>query len=541
MRRTSFHAALRGARLPVTRRSEIVGDMNNNSNGGAARLWRSAGALMVVAAALVGCKGSKTVRVSRGGEASLKSSVNAAITMDGRFEDWPAKAAMTADTDWIYFKVSVEGLNAPLQAAPDTLALWLDADSNGKTGAKMTSPEAATALGVDEIVEFSPPGDGPGQPTKRGVNVYAADAAGHTSVVPSAQAEVLTSPSFASDNYEIRVSRHIDAATAPQLAKLLASPGKARGMFALIGHDGKLGGWSDVESFTLPAASPHLPMADAAVPKKEAGTVRVLSWNVLKSEITKNPQPFARVIQVMDPDIILLQEWETDAASAQAWFMGTVTGSHAWNAWASKEGGVAIISQHPIAGIAGGNGTPVVTADGGDGKQINVRFVAAEVKTPAGTVLAGTTHLKCCGTAGSIEDKRRINEAVAINTAMKKAFSQTKATVRVIGGDFNLVGTRTPLDAMRNGLDTDGSELAVAQTGVLGDAAIYTWSDHKTEFPDGRLDYLIYSDDSAEVANAFVLDTRRLSDRTLAKLGFDRTDTAASDHLPVIVDLKPGK
>jgi endonuclease/exonuclease/phosphatase family metal-dependent hydrolase len=113
--------------------------------------------------------------------------------------------------------------------------------------------------------------------------------------------------------------------------------------------------------------------------------------------------------------------------------------------------------------------------------------------------------------------------------------------VRLIAGDFNLVGTRTPLDAMRAGLDADGSELAVAQTDVLGDHALYTWSDHKTEFPDGRLDYLIYSDASADAANAFVLDTRRLSDRTLAKLGLDRTDTGASDHLPVVVDLMPKK
>ena len=63
---------------------------------------------------------------------------------------------------------------------------------------------------------------------------------------------------------------------------------------------------------------------------------------------------------------------------------------------------------------------------------------------------------------------------------------------------------------------------------VIGDSAVYTWSDHKTEFPDGRLDYAIYSDSSAEAVNAFVLDTRRLSNRTLARLGLDRTDSTAS-------------
>ena len=124
---------------------------------------------------------------------------------------------------------------------------------------------------------------------------------------------------------------------------------------------------------------------------------------------------------------------------------------------------------------------------------------------------------------------------------MSRAFTEAKVPVRIIAGDFNLVGTRAPLDILRAGLDADGSELAVAQSGVLGDNAIYTWSDHKTEFPDGRLDYAVYSDASADLVDAFVLDGRRLGDKTLARLGLDRTDTGASDHLPLVVDLRPRK
>lgn len=38
---------------------------------------------------------------------------------------------------------------------------------------------------------------------------------------------------------------------------------------------------------------------------------------------------------------------------------------------------------------------------------------------------------------------------------------------------------------------------------------------------------------------AFVLDTSRLGERSLARLGMDSTDTDASDHKPVVVDLVP--
>ena len=41
------------------------------------------------------------------------------------------------------------------------------------------------------------------------------------------------------------------------------------------------------------------------------------------------------------------------------------------------------------------------------------------------------------------------------------------------------------------------------------------------------------------VAQAFVLDTSRLGPVSLAEAGLDASDTSASDHLPVVVDLVP--
>jgi hypothetical protein len=37
---------------------------------------------------------------------------------------------------------------------------------------------------------------------------------------------------------------------------------------------------------------------------------------------------------------------------------------------------------------------------------------------------------------------------------------------------------------------------------------------------------------------AFALDTARLTDEALAKSGLERDDTDASDHLPIVMDLR---
>jgi len=169
----------------------------------------------------------------------------------------------------------------------------------------------------------------------------------------------------------------------------------------------------------------------------------------------------------------------------------------------------------------------------------DVRFVGAIITTPAGDIAAGSMHLKCCGTAGSSEDIKRISQAGTINSAMQTALGGGTPKVRVFGGDLNLVGSRTPLETLCSGLDADSSALVPAMPIVLGDTSTMTWLDDPSGFPPGRLDYVTYSDSSAEVVNAFVLDTRLLSIQSLARVGLDSADSAGSDHLPVVVDIRP--
>jgi endonuclease/exonuclease/phosphatase family metal-dependent hydrolase len=471
------------------------------------------------------------------GGARTKTSAAAAapdrpIVLDGSMSDWPERSAIIADADSIFFRINLEGQQYPLQASSETLALWIDLDSDAATGVQMPSPAAAGGMGIDAMVEFSP--RSPEGSIKPGVSVYSVDASGARAPVPAAALEVIAAPTFAETSFEVRLSRHADAAAAPGLASALKHRGRGRALYVLSEGSGRQVGWSDPEQFAMPAAGDATPLSDAVVPPKEPGTVRVLSYNVLKSQLAKNPSPFARIFQVADADIILLQEWESDAPTAKAWFNAVVTGEHPWHAVTGPD--VAIVSPHPIERLPP---FPINTEESMGSQPRPVRVMGAVVNTPAGKIAAASLHLKCCGTAGSSEDMRRISEAQAINAAMFQAVPTSGAVAAVIAGDWNLVGSRTPLDIARANIDLDGTEMAVADPMVLGDAAMYTWRDTNQPFPPGRLDLLVYTDSSAEVVNAFVLDTARLSERALARMGLDRTDTAASDHLPVIVDLKP--
>jgi hypothetical protein len=56
----------------------------------------------------------------------------------------PREGATIADANWVYFRVAVEGQSMPLQASPESLSLWLDADANPNTGVTLLSPNAAS-------------------------------------------------------------------------------------------------------------------------------------------------------------------------------------------------------------------------------------------------------------------------------------------------------------------------------------------------------------------------------------------------------------
>lgn len=473
--------------------------------------------LLLLALLVAGCARAPETRSQREADA------HRVVVLDGDIAEWGHDAAR-ADEHYLYFRWSLGSADFPPQAAPYTTAILLDLDDDPATG----DPHAAdgSTLGIDLRVLLSPPTP---TGTRRGVRVEMVSAGGERRNLSHAEADFSFSPTYAANWYEARLSRSLPghAITSERVA----------GVYALLGSDGARIGQSDTFRLVLPTARRAQPDHSATLPVKPADALRIVSYNVLRNGPTERPDPFRRILSAIAPDVVLLQEWDRPDSIA-AWFNAHLSHAGVWHVRAG-EGGVAIVSRHPLE--KAGPDTVVIAPEGPEARPYRpVRVVTALADTPIGSVLLASVHLKCCGTAGSIEDRTRLSEARAVNAAVHKGIDDDRVAHVVIGGDFNLVGSRPPIDLARASLDADGSDLALASARVLSDYAYYTWTDAASDFSPGRLDFIAFSDASAWAVTAFVLDTARLGQAALDAAGLLRDDSAnASDHLPVVVDLRP--
>ncbi len=487
----------------------------------------------LVALALAACT-SPQHATSRVSMPAMASAGAARIAIDGDITDWPTDDAFYANSDHLYFRFMVQDQLFTLQSAPTPVTVFLDTDADASTGRRFSQP-ALQGLGADLEIVFSPK-----ETNGRGAAAFVLGSGGTRDRITHAQLDLVFAPTYASQWYEARMTRHLAHIPGLPFAGL-QSEGAFAGFVAFGETSSKLSAYSDPSRDTLGPVRPQPSLATVDLPKKPANAIRVVSWNIENTSPVKQPNAFRNIFQLLDADLILVQEWdEGDADAVKGWFTAMVPFSGEWNVVKapgdkSNGGGVAIISKHPTSPVNLGR---IMTEPDRSNPSRPVRFVAATVSTPHATLLVGSTHLKSAGSKDSSEDRRRVAEARAINAALAAACSSLPPnSIRLIAGDMNLVGSRPPLDILRASLDADSSELDVLHAWPLGDDAMYTWTDDQTPFTPGRLDYIVYSDATASPANAFVFNTRRLSDESLARMGMARDDSTCSDHLPVVVDL----
>ncbi|USN97926.1 MAG: endonuclease/exonuclease/phosphatase family protein [Phycisphaeraceae bacterium] len=491
------------------------------------------------------------------------------VAIDGDLREWGHGVVTSADGDSLYFRFS-PGEEMTLQATNETTRLVFDLDNDPSTGKQLVGPPDVGTLGVDLEVLFSPPLSEidpevarrvidrriqRGQPASAFTGGMEAFVYSGGVLTRHKHGDIgfLAGPTYAAKYFEARIDRH-----APTLAGTgIDLAGSARGIVLVTGGNGEVLRYSDPMVFTMPdLAAPQA--VEVGLPAQPEGTIRVMSMNVLHGKPIENPEPFARLIKAIKPDVILLQEADDMTnESLESWlseYVGVLPSKHAWAAgvqgleggvgsWdaaAAPDLGVAIATPHLVTREFA---EPVVIADPETGRDRTVRAVFAQVSTPRGDVLACSTHLKCCGSAGSREDEIRITEVGAINrryaeiAAALASESGENEEARLIGGDMNLVGSRAPIDLLARGLGDHGRDLQPAPTPALGTNAWYTWRDDSNEFGPGRLDWILIGD--AKVVQSFSLDTRLIDPAVLAECGIEPGDGAVSDHLPVVVDLKP--
>lgn len=474
----------------------------------------------------------------------------AAITLDGDLADWPAGQWARADEHFVYFRFDFDAPRA-LFDARERLTLLVDADDNDATG----DPARALEPGADLSIEFNPaprPDAAPveGQ-ARRGERLritplFAPDAArkGNGTVTQS-ELQLLSIPTHAARSFELRLARSDKLADDLPAAGLLSS-GKIR--LALQRYDATTGaaiGTPLRADIDAPPVQPFNPIGD--LPAKDPGSVRVLTYNVLWSSPTKpepGPAGFSRLLKKTDPDIVVLQEWfdrEVDQArtiaqreeAVAAWFNQHVGGT--WQVVGSAGQGVFVASRYKVLH----RGPETLMTEAKSNWDFPVRLAAAVLDTPAGPITIGSVHLKCCGTLDSPEDVRRRAEVEVINRTLRELASAATGGKIIVGGDYNLVGDHEIADRLIADLDTDGSALSLATPLMLGDRIAHTHGGTTRNGGRSRLDYIAYPDAGFRVTGQFVIDTTIINAPSLQSLGLQAQDTEGSDHLPVVVDLKP--
>ncbi|MEM1165863.1 MAG: endonuclease/exonuclease/phosphatase family protein [Planctomycetota bacterium] len=456
--------------------------------------------------------------------ALLAPLASAGFVLDGKTDEWSADVLVAVDDEHLYLRVPFENVRAIYdEAQPTRVALDLDMDSStGRQGG---------VIGVELQLSFTIAEGrwGPG----RSLVITAYDEDGDDTELEAEVTRPLVAPTHASDAYEVRIARSAHP--------LLEDAGWGRALISLPpsgrGDEGKV----MLESFERPAMVPG-GMVDTEVPAKEEDSVRLIAHNVLWSNPEETAAPFSRMYQALDADIYLIQEWGRDDWSEQyerdleAWFAAHVDPEATWTAVRSEAQGVAVVTPHPVRAV----GPRDIRTTSLTRWDFPVRLVSAVVETPHGPFVVGSIHLKCCGMLGTPEDQRRFDEARAIKAEMGAlAAAAGPNAVVVLGGDYNHNGHPLVAETAIDGLDADGSPLTLAETLVLGENAVYTWGGPTRGYRRSLLDFIAYADSMADVTAAFVLDTTILSSRSLAEMGLEPTDTDASDHLPVVVDLDP--
>lgn len=447
------------------------------------------------------------------------------IILDGNTDEWNAHTDAWADGRYIYLHFSPAGVdNQTIQAAPYTTRIRIDTDNDNTTGQPMNSLNMTGAIippqGVDLLVELSPKNEQGSIGIGSSVSQFTPDG----DLIQRGHADIGFAflPTYAAESYEARIDRHGPG------AQILQSSGPMNIVIDQVTQQGAFR-WSTSVKLNLPPLQP-IAHTTLSLPIKPDASARIMSTNVLFSSPLTQPDAFARVLSAISPDVILYQEWfNTSPTAVQNW-LDTYAGK-GWNLhMPSARDGVAIATKHKIIAQY-----DQVLPPSGEGR--TARAVAALIQTDAGEILAISVHLKCCGNAGSSEDIKRIEQAQTINAFVQSVQIKHPNAKVVIAGDFNLVGSRIPLDTMAEGLGVDGSPLTPVKTLHIGDASMLTWNDEKSRFSPGRLDWMIYDESVSDAANAFVLDTRNLTPKTLSALGLHAEDSMSSDHLPIVLDL----
>ena len=485
------------------------------------------------------------------------------VVLDGRFGEWqggPPAATDPADdtgayadlrtvrvrhdSEALYLFVELER-EVALQAMPGTLVLLLDTDSYAATGWREGGME-----GVDLAVEFSPADPRGAERPRSGVAVRtSAPGAAEARVGPPGDVGLVFAPSHASRRFEVRILRGASLRFGRRVVGKLVS----------VGRDGAAVDETAPFARALTPGRPR-PAAKGDPLARAPGTeLRVVSWNVGREDLFEKRDEFGRILRALGPDVLMLDE--VAGGRTEGEIVGLLNriapGEWPWRAVYGTSGGgqrgvVAARGQVSLSPAFDGilpypdSALALLPADAPREvreaaerqRREGIPTVGAVVEIRGRRLLAVTVDLQCCGAPGDPADRLRRMEALGIRDAMDAVLRDAGVDGVVVAGDFNLVGTRAPLEVFTRGGEGRPA-LEVVDTRRLDGVSYTTWERAGDRFPAGRLDYVLPGGDALEVLGAFSFATQDLSAawRQRHRLSAE-TSAWATDHLPQVTDLR---
>jgi len=424
------------------------------------------------------------------------------IRIDGGFEDWEGVKACASDP-----KGDAKGAFdiTKVYAASQDSILYLRFDA-GSILNLQNGPKAEGTL----LVLIDLPGNQRLTLDTRGRRAYLGDDS--RTRIPWDSLKYIVGPTYAQDEFEIQID----------LSRFNVNQGDAIGI--QFGDSDELSAPVDFtfsQSSERPKRRSH---------RRKPGTdVRIVSFNTYFEGLSdpNREDAMGRLLNSVAGDVYCFQEeWKTEGHGKILKRLMPLENEKQW--YIHKVSGNVIASKYPLKILPSKNS----------------RYAVACIKSGENYLFIINVHLSAMGYIDSREDRLRIGQAKDIIAAIDEIYagqygedgrSGAEPAV-VIVGDFNLVGSRTPLDTI---LENKGYGLKDWLLPNLIGESVITWrGGSRASFSPGKLDYVVYSSKTLIPRNGFILDSGLLNRRERKQLKLDAGDSKLSDHLLITVDFQ---
>jgi hypothetical protein len=257
--------------------------------------------------------------------------------------------------------------------------------------------------------------------------------------------------------------------------------------------------------------------------------VRIVSFNTYYEGLSdpNRQEAIGRLLNSVNGDIYCFQEeWKTEGHGEILKRLMPPESKGRWHI--HKVQGNVIASKYPLKTLPSKND----------------RYAAAYIGLAEKDLFIINVHLKAMGYIDSREDRLRVRQVNDILGTIDEIYKGKYNKDNVPGtqpaivmlGDFNLVGSRKPLDLIIDKKDYGLKDWLVPN--LIGESVVTWRGGPRASFAPGKLDYIVYSTKTLIPKNGYLTNSELLNRTERRQLKLDAGDSKISDHLLITVDFQ---